>query len=67
MLYYVLNKNIEGEKILKDIEKLVHNFTKNNKTDDAPVLCISLKTISYNDHTMIPKLEHKKTPAKSRG
>jgi hypothetical protein len=63
MLYYVLNKNIEGEKILKDIERMVYNFSINNKTEQIPILCISLKSISYDDHTMIPKLEHKKTPA----
>jgi hypothetical protein len=63
MLYYVLNKNIEGEKILKDIERMVNNFSINNQTEQIPILCISLKSISYDDHTMIPKLEHKKTPA----
>jgi len=60
MRYYVLNKGISGEKILSDINSLVQKFQQSSP-DKTPVLVIDIKSISYDDTSMIPKLEHKDT------
>ena len=58
MIAYVLDKDISGEKILQDISNLVAKFREHSQ-DQIPILCIDIKTISREDTTMIPKLEHK--------
>ena len=58
MIAYVLNKDISGEKILQDISGLIEKFREHSQ-DEIPILCIHIKTISREDTTMIPKLEHK--------
>jgi len=60
MRYYVLNKEISGEQILSDINSLVQKFQQSSP-DKTPVLVIDIKSISYDDTSMIPKLEHKDT------
>lgn len=57
MLAYVLDKEINGEKILKDIQKLVVKFKQ--QSDSVPILHISIRTISQEDNGLIPKLEYK--------
>lgn len=56
MLAYNLNKQIEGQKILSDIQKLVssHNGPKNNL-----VLVIQLKNSIPDNSSEIPKIEYK--------
>jgi hypothetical protein len=58
MIAYVLNKQIDGEKILKDIQQLVNSYNK-NYPNQTPVLTISIRTISHDDTSLIPKLEFK--------
>lgn len=58
MIAYVLDKEINGEKLLQDIQGLIRKF-KQTSQGEIPVLVISLKTISRDDTTMIPKLVHK--------
>lgn len=58
MKYYVLDREVSGEKILKDIAKLVDNFRK-EYTDKIPILCIEIKSVGYDDTEIIPKLEYK--------
>lgn len=58
MLCYKLDKNIQGEKILQDIQKLVTNFRKHN-TDAVPILCVTIRTITHDDTSLIPKIEYR--------
>jgi hypothetical protein len=57
MLYYKLDKNLPGEKILQDIQKLV---TKNsNGNNEEIILVISIKKITnYSGDSLVPKLEY---------
>jgi hypothetical protein len=57
MIAYVLDKEISGEKILQDIQKLIVEF-KNNSPESIPILYIDIKTITREDTTLIPKIEH---------
>jgi len=58
MIAYVLDKEITGEKILQDINGLINKFKQTNP-QNIPILTISIKTISHEDTSLIPKLEHK--------
>ena len=58
MIAYVLDKDIVGEKILKDIQKLVIEFRKDNP-NKIPILYMDIKPVAYDDTSLIPKLEHK--------
>lgn len=56
MLAYKLNQQINGEKLLKDIQKLIiSNITQNAEY----LLIIKVQEISNDDNTMIPRLENK--------
>ena len=63
MIAYLLNKDVGGEKILSDIQKLVSEFRKTNP-DSIPILYINIKSISHDDTTLTKKLEHKIQDAK---
>jgi hypothetical protein len=58
MICYKLDKNIDGNKILQDIQKLI---TKNSNVDNKEiVLVISIKQITnHSGDSLIPKLEYK--------
>jgi hypothetical protein len=59
MIAYVLNKEISGEKILQDVQKLIVDFKHNNNNKDkVPILYIDIKTITREDTTLIPKIEY---------
>ena len=58
MIAYVLDKEITGKKILQDINGLINKFKQTNP-QNIPILTISIKTISHEDTSLIPKLEHK--------
>jgi hypothetical protein len=58
MLAYILDKNISGEKILKDIQKLVRKYHTDSQ-DQTKILTITIKTITSDNHSFIPKLELK--------
>lgn len=56
MLAYVLNKQIDGQQILKDIQDLINSKTISSETC---ILYIDIKKIAHDDHTMIQKIEYK--------
>jgi len=58
MVVYKLDNNLNGDKILKDIQRLVNQFSQNSQ-DQTGYLCITIKTIAYDDTSLIPKLEYK--------
>lgn len=57
MIAYSLKNNIPGEKILKDISNMVQKFR--NESPESLILYIDVKKISYDDNSLIPKLEYK--------
>lgn len=54
-LYYTLNKNLNGETILQDIQKLIQKY---NNGSQEYILTISLQTITTTTNELIPKLEY---------
>ena len=58
MLAYILNKQIDGKKILSDIQQLVSKET----TDGNDILLfIQIKRINYTTTDLIPKITHQIT------
>lgn len=55
MLVYKLNENIDGGKLLNDIQNFV---TKNVRPGKELLLVIKIQEISYNTDEHIPKLEY---------
>ena len=54
-VYYTLNQNLNGEKILGDIQRLI----KNNMIEGQEyILSITIKPISITTNELIPKLEY---------
>jgi len=53
MLAYSLSENINGEKLLKDIQSLVQKTVVPNK---RYVLTIKINEIDYENDSLIPKL-----------
>lgn len=57
MLVYKLGQsNINGEKLLNDIQNLIN---KHQPKDADLLLCITIKSVSYTDTSLIPKIEYK--------
>jgi hypothetical protein len=57
MIYYNLNKNLEGNKILSDIQKLISQCEQNELSNK--VLVVRIETISdYTIDSPILKLEY---------
>lgn len=58
MLYYVLNKNIDGNKVIQDITKIVQKIPHNEL--EHTVLTISLQKITNcTGDSHLPKIEYK--------
>lgn len=57
MLAYVLNKNIDSQKLLQDIQNLINNHPK--ESNDTLVLTIRVTNIQQDVVDDIPKLEYK--------
>lgn len=55
MLSYKLNQQIDGNRLLKDIQKLI---TKETSQDKEYLLVIRIQEINYNNHAAIPKLTY---------
>lgn len=55
MLAYKLDKNIDSNKLISDIQKLVSKHSIANKEH---LLVVRIIEIAYNDESPIPKLEH---------
>lgn len=58
MLAYSLHSNIEVNTLMNDINKLISQH-KDHSPDTTPILCICIKTVSYDDTSLIPKLPYK--------
>jgi late competence protein required for DNA uptake (superfamily II DNA/RNA helicase) len=59
MLAYSLNKNVDGQKILVDIQQMIEKRMK--ETSEQLILVIDLKTINSETNDLMPKLENKPT------
>lgn len=57
MLAYCLNKNVNGESLLKDIQKLIDSKSKDNTTN--LVLVIDVREISKESTQHIAKIEYR--------
>lgn len=55
MLAYKLSNNIDGNKLISDIQKLI---TKSVTPDKEYLLVIKIVSIDYNDDAAIPKLTY---------
>ena len=58
MIAYILNKDISGEKLLNDINKLINNFSKSSP-GQIGVLRIQIVPIVSDDTSLVKKLEHR--------
>jgi len=56
MLAYRLDKNIDSEKLVNDINRML---SKESGDKSQMVLVVSLKHLSQEDVSLIPKLESK--------
>ena len=56
MLAYALDKPIDGNKLLQDIQNLIQ---KESGSGDSMVLVVKLQKVSYESTSHIPKLEYK--------
>ena len=58
MIYYALNKNIEGNKILSDIQKLISKYPQNELVNK--ILIVKLESITdHKGDNPILKVEYK--------
>jgi hypothetical protein len=57
MLAYVLRDNIDGSKLIKDIQDLINSTLKNNN-NLTHILKIDIVSIISDDTNIIPKLTH---------
>jgi len=58
MLAYTLNKQLDGNKILLDIQNLINQYDSGN---NEKILVIQIKEIIGDSNAHIPKLEYKAT------
>lgn len=56
MLAYRLDQQIDGNKLLNDIQKLISKSIKQNVES---YLIIRVQEISYTNNNLIPKIEYK--------
>ena len=55
MIYYSLDKNLDGNRILEDIQKLLNKFDK--KTLESSILVVKIQSVSeYKGDSLLPKL-----------
>ena len=54
-VYYKLDKNLDGNRIIQDIKRLL--VGRENLSNS--IVEIRIKSIAYTDTTMIPKIEYK--------
>lgn len=57
-LYYVLNKNINIEKLSNDINSLIQKFIQQNGGENL-LLSVEIKKINLETNSLVPKLDHK--------
>lgn len=59
MIAYSLNQDINSQKILEDIQKLIHSKVRETNNSVPLVLVIDIKEISQQDSNIISKIEYK--------
>lgn len=59
MIMYTLNKDINGQKLLEDIQKMVQN--KLSQTSNTLVLVIDIKEVVQDSDAHIPKITYNGT------
>lgn len=57
MIAYRLDKNIDGEKLLKDVQNLVKEFMQ-KQPDKIPILYIDIRSITREDTSPITKITY---------
>jgi hypothetical protein len=57
MLAYCLDKNIDSQKLLRDIQNLINSYTK--QPQDSLILTVRIIKVEQDTTEHIPKLEHK--------
>jgi hypothetical protein len=55
MLAYSLNKNLDGQKILHDIQNLISKSPQNKDL----ILVIRVQEVGVDNNNLIPKIEYK--------
>lgn len=58
MLSYVLNKQIDGQKIISDIQDLVSKHNIDSSESENHILVIQIKKISYTSDNHILKITY---------
>jgi hypothetical protein len=58
MLYYRLNKNLEAEKLIRDIQKLIQQQDSADNRNKVLIVSIS-NIIDHTGDSPLPKLEYK--------
>ena len=58
MIAYCLNQNINGQKILEDIQNLVSKKIQQNHESKPLVLVIDIKEVVDDTTSHIPKIEY---------
>jgi len=58
MIAYVLNENIDAQKLIRDIQNLINKTVTTTRSERGFLLKIEIKPISYDDNSAIPKLTY---------
>lgn len=58
MLYYVLNKNLDGSKIIQDLNKLIHTIPNDQQQDTVVVISLQ-KITNCTQDSFLHKIEYK--------
>lgn len=58
MIAYVLNKEINGQKLLEDIQKLINSKVIENNNSESLVLVVDVRRIVEDNTSLIPKIEY---------
>lgn len=58
-LYYNLSNNIQAERLIKDISKLIQDFSNSGGDLKNSILCVTISNVYDNiGDSLLPKLEH---------
>ncbi len=58
MIAYCLNQDIDGQKLLADIQNLVAKKIQQNHESKSLVLVIDIKEVAHDTTSLIPKIEY---------
>lgn len=58
-LYYNLSNNLQADKLIKDISKLITDFVNKGGDPKNSILCITISDVyDKSGDSLLPKLEH---------